>query len=175
MEVQFFYGEITVDEKLNAVRDYVAGNDSKKGVAKRYGGVSSVLKQWIELYQNQGEEGLQKRYTNYSAEFKLDLLNFMNDTGASPYEAAAVCNIPSRETVNKWKKAVDAGGMDAQIPKKKGRPAMKEKPKKNEPPKQSNKTLQEEVERLRMENAYLKKLNALVRVKKQSQRNSKLK
>lgn len=28
-------GKFTVDEKLNAVRDYVAGNDSKKGVAKR--------------------------------------------------------------------------------------------------------------------------------------------
>ena len=166
-------GKFTVDEKLNAVRDYLAGDDSKKGVAKRYGVASSVLKQWIELYQNHGEEGLKKRYTNYSAEFKLDVLNFMNDTGASPYEAAAVYNIPSRGTVNKWKKAVDAGGMDALIPKKKGRPAMKEKPKKNEPPKQSNETLQEEVERLRMENAYLKKLNALVKEKEQSQRNSK--
>lgn len=166
-------GKFTVEEKLNAVRDYVTGNDSKKGVAKRYGVDRSVLKQWIELFQNHGEEGLRKRYTNYSAEFKLDVLNFMNDTGASPYEAAAVYNIPSRDTVNKWKKAVDAGGRDALIPKKKGRPAMKEKPKENELPKQSNETLQQEVERLRMENAYLKKLNALVKEKEQSQRNSK--
>ncbi|TWT02952.1 transposase [Planomicrobium sp. CPCC 101079] len=52
---------------------------------------------------------------------------------------------------------------------------MKEKPKKPVPSMESNETLQEEVERLRMENAYLKKLNALVKEKERSQRNSKLK
>ena len=97
----------------------------------------------------------------------------MNNTGASPYEAAAVYNIPSQFTVNKWKKAVDEGGMDALIPKKKGRPSMKkkqEKPTNTPKPKES---LQEEIERLCMDNAYLKKLNALVKEKERSHRNSK--
>lgn len=167
--------KFSVEDKLRAVREYVEGHDSKKGIARRFGLHPSVLKQWIDLYQNHGKEGLRKRYTNYTAEFKLDVLNFMNDTGASPYEAAAVFNIPSRATVNKWRNTVDAGKMDALIPKKKGRPSMKEKPKKPLPPQESNETLQEEVERLRMENAYLKKLNALVKEKEASQRNSKRK
>ncbi|WKA59267.1 IS3 family transposase [Planococcus shenhongbingii] len=153
--------KFSVEEKLRAVREYADGHDSKKGIARRYGVDRSVLKQWIERYQNHGEAGLRKRYTNYTPEFKLDVLNFMNDTGASPYEAAAVYNIPSRDTVNKWKKAVDEGGLDALVPQKKGRPTMNEKPKKPVPPKESNETLQEEVERLRLENAYFKKVECL--------------
>jgi len=167
--------KFTVETKIKAVREYLAGHESKKEIARRYGVNQKGLRQWIELYRHHGEDGLRKRYTNYTAEFKLDVLNFMNDTGASSLEAAAVFNIPSRTTVVNWKEAVDRSGMEALIPTKKGRPSMKEKPKKPVPSKESNETLQEEVERLRMENAYLKKLNALVKEKERSQRNSKLK
>lgn len=167
--------KFSAEDKLKAVLAYEAGHDSMTCLAKRYGVNHRVLKQWIGRYQLHGEAGLRKRYTNYTVEFKLDVLNFMNDTGASSYEAAAVYNIPSRHTVSKWQKAVDEGGMDALIPTEKGRPAMNEKPKKSAPQKKPNESLQEEVERLRMENAYLKKLNALVKEKEASQRNSKRK
>jgi transposase len=60
-------------------------------------------------------------------------------------------------------------GIDALIPKKKGRPSMKKKQtKKIESAEGSVEALQAEVERLRMENAYLKKLNALVQNKEKS-------
>lgn len=167
--------KFTVETKLQAARDYVAGLDSQYEIARRYGVNRTVLQEWIERYRHHGEEGFRKRYTNYTAEFKLDVLNFMNETGASSLKAAAVFNIPSGTTVVKWKEAMDRNGVDALIPKKKGRPSMKEKPKKPVPPKESNETLQEEVERLRMENAYLKKLNALVKEKEASQRNLKRK
>lgn len=165
--------KFTVDTKIRAARECLTGLSSQNEMAKRYGVNRKVLQQWIELYRRHGVEGLRKRYTNYTAEFKMDVLTYMNDTGASPFEAAAVFNIPTGTTVVKWKEAVDRSGMDALIPKKKGRPSMKEKSKKNVPPKQPNESLQEEVERLRMENAYLKKLNALVREQELSQRNSK--
>lgn len=165
--------KFTVEEKIVAVQEYLNGQDSISGVAREFGIDRKLFHQWIELYRNHGQEGLRKRYTNYSAEFKLDVLNFMNDTGASPYEAAAIYNIPSRITVYTWKKAVDEGGKDALIPKKKGRPPMKKKPEKPTTTTKPKESLQEEVERLRMENAYLKKLNALVKEKEQSQRNSK--
>lgn len=167
--------KFSVEDKLRAVRKYIEGHDSKKGIAKRFGLHPSVLKQWIDLYRIHGKEGLRKRYTNYTAEFKLDVLNFMNDTGASPYEAAAVFDIPSKTTVANWREALDRIGIDALILKKKGRPDMKKKSQKPVQAKQSNESLQEEVKRLRMENAYLKKLNALVKEKEASQRNSKRK
>lgn len=165
--------KFTVEDKIEAVREYLDGLETKKDIAKRYGVDAKGLQQWIDLYRHHGEDGLRKRYTNYTAEFKMDVLTFMNDTGASPYEAAAVFNIPTRSTVVKWKETAERSGIDALIPKKKGRPSMNEKPKKPAPSKQPNESLQEEVERLRMENAYLKKLNALVKEKERSQRNSK--
>nr|WP_176519483.1 hypothetical protein [Bacillus pseudomycoides] len=33
-------------------------------------------------------------YTNYTKEFKLDVLNFMNETGTSLLETAVIYNIP---------------------------------------------------------------------------------
>ena len=165
--------KFTVETKIRAAQEYLAGKDSQKEIARCYGVHHKVLQQWIKLYRHHGEDGLRKRYTNYTLEFKMDVLTFMNDTGASPLEVAAVFNIPAGSTVLKWKKAVDQSGMDALIPKKKGRLSMKDKSKKPVPPKLPNESLQEEVERLRMENAYLKKLNALVKEKERSQRNSK--
>lgn len=44
-----------------------------------------------------------------------------------------------------------------------------------DPTNQTNESLIQEIERLRMENAYLKKLNALVREKKKLQQDSKRK
>jgi transposase len=167
--------KFTVENKIQAARAYLTGPDSQNEIARRYGVNRKVLQQWIGLYRHHGEEGFGKRYTNYTTEFKLDVLNFMNDTGASSFEAAAVFNIPTGTTVVKWKEAIERGGIGALIPKKKGRPPMKEKPKKVAPQNDSKESLQEEVERLRMENAYLKKLNALVKEKESSQRNSKRK
>jgi transposase len=165
--------KFTFEHKVRAVREYLASQDSKEGIAKRWGVNAKGLQQWIELYRHHGEDGLRKRYTNYTAEFKLDVLNFMNDTGASSLEAAAVFNIPSRTTVVKWKEAVDQSGTEALIPLKKGRPPMTNNPKKPTTTAMPKESIQEEVERLRMENAYLKKLNALVKEKERSQRNSK--
>lgn len=77
--------------------------------------------------------------------------------GTSIRETAAIFNIPSYET----------GGLDALHSKKKERPTMKDK--KTKPVVESSiEALQVESERLRMENAYLKKWNALVQNKKQS-------
>lgn len=165
----------SVEDKLGAVQKYVEGQDSQKNLARRYNVDQRMLKQWIDLYLIHGEEGLRPRprYTKYSAEFKLDVLKYMSDHGASAYEAAAVFKIPSRSVIGKWQKAVAAGGVDALIPREERRPSVKEKPKKLTSSKKTPESLQEEVERLRMENAYLKKLNALAREKESSPRNSK--
>lgn len=87
-------------------------------------------------------------------------------------------NIASHSTILSWQRSLELHGMDALQPKKKGRTSMKK-----ESNKRKNQTLVEgsiqalhsEVKRLRMENAYLKKLNALVQNKEKSPNKTRLK
>ena len=50
---------------------------------------------WVKQFEYNGEEAFKKRYTNYTQQFKLDVLNFMNEKGTSLIETAAIFNIPS--------------------------------------------------------------------------------
>ncbi|MGY3314459.1 transposase-like protein [Peribacillus simplex] len=108
---------------------------------------------------------------------KLDVLNYMNEHGTFIRKTAAIFNIPSYETLRKWKVAYETEGFDALQSKKKGRPSMKNKNNKTSntqvPDEGSIEALQAENERLRMENAYLKKLNALVQNKEKSPNKTK--
>ena len=121
------------------------------------------------------EAAFKEAYTNYSIEFKMDVLNYINEMGASIEEATAVFNIPASSTVSNWKHLFETQGIDALQPKTKGRPSMKKETKKNQPVEGSEEALQAEIERLRMENAYLKKLNALVQEKEKLQNKTKRK
>lgn len=162
--------------KIQAVRRYLNGNDGGKTIAKSIGVHHSIFHQWIKLYEIFGEAAFEKRYTSYSAQFKLDVLNYMNEHGTSIRETAAIFNIPSPETLRNWKVAMETEGFDALQSKKKGRPSMKKNqktPKTQTPAEGSIEALQIEVERLRMENAYLKKLNALVQNKEKSPNKTK--
>lgn len=103
----------------------------------------------------------------------------MNDHGTSINETAAIFNIPSPSRVRKWFIDYEAEGMDGLILKQKGRPSMKKENQKQTqkglPVEGSVEALQVEIERLRMENAYLKKLNALVQNKEKSPNKTKRK
>lgn len=104
----------------------------------------------------------------------------MNEQGTSLYETAAIFNIPAPSTISTWKLKFEAGGLDALKLNKKGSPSMKKEtkitePKKPEPTEGTVEALQAKIERLEMENAYLKKLNALVQIQEKLQTKSKRK
>ena len=44
-------------------------------------------------------KAFKKRYTSYSAQFKLDVLNYMNEHGTSVRETAAIFNIATHTTL----------------------------------------------------------------------------
>jgi transposase len=124
------------------------------------------------LSNTNGVKAFEKSYTAYTIPFKLDVLNHMNENGTSPNEAAVIFNISSPGIIRKWRSQFNEHGIDALKPKIKGRHCMTDKDKKGfkkqEPAEGSVEALQDELERLRMENAYLKKLNALVQNKEKS-------
>ena len=169
----------TVEVKLQAVERYLTGNESYQTIAESIGAAKSQVITWVKLFEVQGKKGFKKSYTSYSSGFKLDVLNFMSETGASFLETASTFNISSPSIIYQWEELLKTKGVDALKPKKKRRPSMKKKSKSNDkktaPVEGSMEALRAENERLRMENAYLKKLKALVQEQEKLQTKSKRK
>lgn len=165
----------SLETKLEAINAYLNGNDSIRSIARKYKVSKSVFHRWVARYTEHGIEGFKESCTNYSMEFKMDVINYMNETGASTEEASVVFNIPSSSTVWNWKHLFEMQGIDALQPKKKGRPSMKKELKESQPVKGNQESLLVENERLRMENAYLKKLHALIQEKEKLQNKTRRK
>ena len=170
--------KLNAEQRIQAVRRYLYGNESMNEIAKSVGISSSILSGWIRLYEMHGVEGFLKSYTNYSAAFKMDVLTYMNETGASSIDAAAIYNIPSPRLIRTWRKMFETEGYEGLVSKRKGRPSMKKETKKSTKPtpaEGSVEALEARIRQLEMENAYLKKLNALVQMQEKLQPKSKRK
>jgi transposase-like protein len=87
--------KFTLEDKLAAIQRYLEGADSYKSIGASIGTSENIVRTWVMQYQQHGSEALKKSYTSYSAQFKLDVLNYMNDNGTSPNETAAIFNITS--------------------------------------------------------------------------------
>jgi len=170
----------TAEEKIKIVLRYLEGNESINAISKETKASNSAITEWIRFYKEFGEDAFIKSYTSYSAEFKLNVLNYMKETGTTSCVAAAIFNISSSGMIRRWRKAFETGGIDALQSKKKGPKSMKKEIKSSniqqQPPVEGSlEALRAENERLRMENAYLKKLNALVQDREKLQTKSKRK
>ena len=165
------------EPKCIAVKEYLEGEESFRGLGTRFGIYQKAIERWVALYKTHGEEGLIPRlsYSNYSVEFKMDGLNYMNKTGSSLLQKLLLkFNIPA--TINQWKKVLEEQGLDALQSKKRGHPSMKKEPKKNQPVEDGSiDALLADNERLRMEVVYLKKLNTVVQEKERLQNKTKRK
>ncbi len=93
----------SVDEKLKAIHRYQNGAEGVKSIAKALGVNHEVLCMWIRQYEYHGVKAFEKNYTAYSAAYKLDVLNYMNENGTSPNEAAVIFNISSPGIIRKWR------------------------------------------------------------------------
>lgn len=168
--------KFSAEEKLEAVNRALNGKESYRSIAKSLGVDDKAIHKWVKQYEFNGVEAFIKSYTNYTPQFKLDVLNFMIEHGTSLNETAAIFRIAAPSTITQWRKQFETQGFDALQSKKKGRPSMKK-----ETTKQSQKTLvegstealQARIKQLEMENEYLKKLNALVQAKETSPRKTK--
>ena len=166
----------TNNQKLEAVTRFQNSTESVNGIATSLGIPEPVVRNWIKQFEYHGLAAFEKSYTTYTAEFKMNVLNYMNENGVSSYEAAVIFKIPSPGLVRKWRKQLETDGYDALISKKKGRPSMKRET--NKQSKQtlvegSTEALQARIKQLEMENEYLKKLTALVQAKDKSPKKTK--
>lgn len=164
--------KFTAEDKVQAVNRYLNGHESSYEIAKSLGTNHKAILKWVKQYEYNGVDAFIKRYTNYTQQFKLDVLNYMIEHGTSFVETAAIFNIAAPSTILVWKKQFETKGFDALQSRKKGHPSMK-KQSKQAPVEGATEALQARIKQLEMENEYLKKLNALVRNKEKSPRETK--
>lgn len=161
--------------KLEIVQRYLEGDVSLKDVAKQYQVNKADVQKWRSAYLEHGIEGLCTVHGSYTGEFKVHVVEYMHNTGASIRQAAAYFNIPSHTTVSRWERIYYEEGKEALHKERRGR-AMKmgtNRPRKAKKNIEKNEDLLAEVQRLRMENEYLKKLNALIQEREKSERPTK--
>lgn len=158
--------------KLAVVQEYLAdGSAGYRGVAKRHGlSTHAMLERWVMAYRAHGNAGLSKKSSKYTVEFKLSVLRHMWDNQLSMIQTAAKFDIRHHAMVGIWERAYRDGGVEALVPRPRGRTRAMPTPESapDNPPddhKLSREQLLAEVKQLRMELAYTKKLQALVQAR----------
>lgn len=152
--------------KLKVVLDYLSGTLSYALLSKKYGiPNASIMERWVRAYNEFGKNGLtrKKKKQVYSVQFKLDVLNFMKQTGASYQDTAIKFNMNNPTLIASWNRKFLQEGIEG-LEKTKGRPPMSKNPKikvgEHENTMSREEQLERENELLRLEVAYLKKLKA---------------
>ena len=104
----------------------------------------------------------------YIGEFKQQVAEDIINNKLSYHEAERIYDVP-RSVLTKWERIYLEEGPEGLYIERRGRATKLDSPNKGGRPKKLDKKIEEdllaEVQRLRMENEYLKKLNALVQQK----------
>lgn len=135
---------------------------------------SETVRRWCKHYEAHGIEGITKNKNNkYDGKFKQKVVEYMHENHLSASETSIYFNLPQEIAVLKWERIYYEEGPQGLYVERRGRKKnMSSKPKKKKLSDETEKDLIEEVQQLRMENEYLKKLNALVqeRIKKENKK-----
>jgi transposase-like protein len=157
------------EEKIAAIEAVNAG-ESIAQVAKQKQMSQSVLKRLVRSYFEHGEKGLHSHAYNWTAEQKYQVLTYMHEHHLSCTETGIKFGISGSATIWQWEKRYLENGIEGLEDKKKCRKPRVQKPK---PPKTREEELLERIQYLEVENAYLKKLNALVAEREKRERGNR--
>ena len=162
--------------KKKVVEAYLRGEGGYSYLAKKYGvkNKRQVLN-WVHYYAEFGDEGLRRSRGNktYTFEFKLNVVELYLSSEVSYQELALSQGINNSALPAKWVNDFRIAGPDALRPKKKGRKKSLDSKIKNKTTVQTVdettvdtsaehvKQLEDELLKLRIENAYLKELRRL--------------
>ena len=161
--------------KKKIVLEYLAGEGGLVTLARKYGIPSKTkIKEWTKVYQNLGDEGLMRsrQKKNYSYEYKLGIVEMYLTSELSYMDIALAEKINNPCIITQWVSNFRAFGPEALRQKKKGRKAkvdtpetQKIKPIEETVPVDTSvehvKELEDELLKLRIENAFLKELRRL--------------
>ena len=161
--------------KKKVVQAYLKGEGGSKYLSSKYGvPAHRNIQQWINAYKEYGDEGLMRSRKNeaYTFEFKIHVVELYLSTEVSYQELALSVGMNNPPLIAKWVNDFRIAGPDALRTKRKGRKKTLESRKKSQSEEQSDaksvdtsvehiKQLEDELLRLKIENAYLKELRRL--------------
>lgn len=162
-------------QKLSTVRSIMAGRESCLSAAKKIDSKENTVQRWFRLYKQHGSRGLTVRNGSYDGRFKLRVVRHMLENKLSLIQTAVFFAIPQDNTVGRWLKIYQRSGSAGLLKQTRGRKKSQmikrtTKKKKDfstgDPSSEKVVALQKEVEYLRAENAFLKKLEALIQQEK---------
>jgi len=168
-------GKYTEQKKLEATKDYCGGHLGLREAARRHGVNVESLRRWVAAYRIHGLTGVQtKRRSLYTTEFKMAVLQRKHAERLSCRQAAALFNIRNFNNIGVWERQYEAGRLNPlpALPAD-GHQRMTKKANTGPEPESAGdeaRTRQElvnELNRLRMEVAYLKKLKALAQANRE--------
>ena len=173
-EVGIFMAKYDFDFKKNVVLAYLKGDGGIDLLAKKYGIASSHhILEWVHNYNKFGDEGLKRsrKKESYSFEKKLNIVELYLSSEISYQELALQEGITNPALIGAWVNRFRVAGPDALRPHKKGRRKSLDKPEEKssiphaETPVDTSveyiKELEDELLKLRIENAFLKELRRL--------------
>lgn len=159
----------SIKRKEAVVRSILSGQASITSSAKELGCMRSAIRRWIEQYNRYGLDGFRIKNGRYDGGFKLKVVNYYLKKGLSLNQTAGYFKIPNEGIISNWVKIYKRSGAIGLTPKTRGRKKtiMAQKPRKKtnmptDPAAQKLAEMQKELDYLRAENAFLKKLEALV-------------
>ena len=158
------------DLKMQIILEHKTKHYGSRILERKYGIRHSIIELWISQYELNGKFTEPTRH--FSGEFKLKVLNYQQEHHLSDSQTALIFGITNQGTICVWRKKYITGGTEALF-QKQGR--YSKMPKKSLIPNKPREewTKDEELAYLRMENAYLKKLTALIQEDKQREKDSK--
>ena len=160
-----------IDFKMSIVERVINGKSGCKSVANEFSIQHSMVRRWVSFYRKYGIEGLKPMNNTYSSDFKLKAIGEMRSKFLSLAETCVEFNIPSIGTLMKWIAIYESEGVSGLALERRGK--RKAMPKKTRKPLTREEQLLEELADLKAENAYLKKLHALVQSEKEKEEKRK--
>ena len=161
--------------KLKVIKYYLEEHHSYGECCKKFKiPDDKIIRQWVCKYELYGVEGIMKQLkSSYDGKFKQNVVEYMHKNHLSATETANFFRLGGSPVVLQWERIYYEEGPQALFEERRGRPRnMNSKQKKKKLNKNVEEDLIEENKRLRMENEYLKKLNALVqeRIKRENKK-----
>ena len=161
--------------KMKVVQAYMNGEGGYDYLTQKYKLSSrNSLMMWVKAYKEFGNDGLMRSRKNndYSFQFKLSVVELYLSSEVSYQELALSQGINNPSLITRWVNDFRITGPDALRPKKKGRkktldirefkkPSKANEEKPVDTSAEHIKELEDELLKLRIENAYLKELRRL--------------